>query len=117
MNIIGLQFTDKRRFSMLESRKEAFSSRAKEAAMIDQDPSPEARVFQQMGGDARPGEVFSPTLKKQKGRINIKLSSISKTEPQLSGSSSSDDEHAGDSKMSDSGEVVLFNGKKLNWNT
>lgn len=97
---------------MLESRKEAFSSRAKEASMMDQDPSPEARVFQQIGADARPGEVFSPTLKKQKGRINIKLSSISKTEPQLSGSSSSDDEH-GDSKLSDSGEVDLLNGRQI----
>lgn len=95
---------------MLESRKEAFSSRAKEASMIDQDPSPEARVFQQIG-DVRPGEVFSPTLKKQKGRINIKLSSISKTEPLLSGSSSSDEEHAGDSKLSDSGEVNLSSGR------
>lgn len=103
-------FTDKRRSNVPERRKDMPPRLHENPSVGDQDHSPEARVFQQAGGDLsfpRADQVFSPTLKKQKGRINIKLSSISKTEPQHSGSSSSDEdhEHPGDAKLSDSGEI------------
>jgi len=99
---------DRREPSHFLSRSTANSSARKS---VEEPPSPEARVFQQAGsggGPLRSDQVFSPTLKKQKGRINIKLSSISKAEQQQSGSSSSDEEHehheATESKQSDSGE-------------
>jgi len=110
----NLEPSEKIRLNLLEERKEPNIPRSTDnsstALKVDEPSSPEARVFQQGGGGSalsRSDQIFSPTLKKQKGRINIKLSSISKTEQLQSGSSSSDEEHdpqAAESKHSDSGD-------------
>lgn len=109
----GKEPSEKIRLNLLEERKEPNIPRSSDNSstamkLIEEPPSPEARVFQQSAGGVsnRSEQVFSPNFKKQKGRINIKLSSISKTELQQSGSSSSDDdpEHTGGSKHSESGD-------------